>query len=366
MSNTIGDIVKLTIFGESHGKLIGATLDGMPSGIAISEAFIKKALAKRRPRGKFETARVENDDFEIVSGVYKGFTTGAPLTIIIPNSDVKSSDYDDMTHLARPSHADYSSHVKYHGFEDPRGGGHFSGRISAGIVAIGAICMMALNKLNIKIATHILKCGSVLDQSFTNVEQEIDHLLNNDYPLINDLKDEINKVIEEVKNDNDSIGGIVQTGIVNLPAGLGEPWFDATESQIAKAIFAIGATKGIEFGSGFAFASMRGSDANEQFAILDGKVVTLTNHNGGINGGITNGMPIIFNTAIKPTPSIGKTQKTIDFITNNEATITIKGRHDPAIIRRICPVIDAMTAIVLCDMLVKTYGSDVFKTDVKK
>lgn len=331
MKNSIGTNVILTLFGESHGDEIGVVLDGMAPGIEVSEEFIASQLSKRRPQGPTETARVEPDKFRIISGVFNGYTTGAPICIIIPNENKRSADYEASKGVARPSHADYTAHVKYCGFEDYRGGGHFSGRITAGIVAAGAIAIKALEKKGIAIDTQILSCGGGGD-----VEIEI---LN-------------------AKNDLDSVGGKVQTVITGLEAGVGEPWFDSLEGVIAKAVFAIGGVKGVEFGAGFRFAAMRGSEANDQFCLKDGKIETLTNNNGGINGGISNGMPIVFNTAVKPTPSIAREQQSVNFLTGKEEKIEIKGRHDPAIVRRICIVITSLVAVVLCDMLSLKGGTE--------
>lgn len=361
MSNSIGKNVILTLFGESHGPYIGVVIDGLSAGIKVNEDFINEQLAKRRPSLNIETARVEKDKFEIVSGVLNGYTTGMPLCIIIPNENTKSGDYDKTFGLARPSHADYVAHMKYSGFEDYRGGGHFSGRLTAAIVAAGAICLDALKKKNILIGTHILRCGKVYDTPFNNVEEEINIINNKDFPVISDCDKAMADEIFKVKMDNDSIGGIIQTAICNLPVGLGEPWFDSFEGIISNALFSIGGIKGVEFGAGFGFADLTGSTANDQFTYRMGQVVTKTNNSGGVNGGITNGMPVIFNAAVKPTPSISKPQDTIDFINNKEATLEITGRHDPAIIRRICIVVTSLVAIVVCDVLSGTYGKDYLK-----
>ena len=361
MKNSLGNSLVLTIFGESHGEIIGAVLDGLCPGLKVAEEFIRLQLTKRRPNNFFETSRIEKDEFKIVSGVFNGYTTGAPLTILIPNENKKSDDYEKMYGLARPSHADYTSFLKYHGFEDYRGGGHFSGRITTSIVAAGSICLKALEKFNIKIASHILKCHDIVDRNFTNnIASEIDKINKSDFPVIDDIKSKLLKVFEEAKSNCDSVGGIIQTAILNLPGGLGEPWFDSVEGLLSRALFSIGAIKGVEFGAGFEFAKMNGSVANDEFQVFKDKIITLTNHNGGINGGITNGMPIIFNTVVKPTPSIAQKQNTINFLNNTNASIEIKGRHDPAIIRRICVVIDSIVAIVVYDILSSRYGTDIF------
>ena len=351
MKNSLGTNVILTIFGESHGAAVGAVLDGVEPGIAIDKETIAYYLDRRRPCDITETARVEKDEFSILSGVFNGFTTGSPICIVIPNDNTRSEDY--QAGQARPSHADYVAHIKYGGFEDYRGGGHFSGRITAGIVAAGAIAIKALEKRNVHIATHILKCGSVTDSNFSDVHNEIELINKREFPVIGNIEDAMKAEILKARNNGDSVGGIVQTAVAGLPAGVGEPWFDSLEGMIAKAVFSIGGVKGVEFGAGFGFAGdgVYGSNINDSFFYDEDSVKTRTNNNGGINGGISNGMPVIFNTADKPTPSISKPQHTIDFIKKENIVMQVKGRHDPAIIRRICPVITAITAITIYDLI---------------
>ncbi len=361
MRNTIGDNLTLTLFGESHGEYIGAVLDGITAGIKVDNDFINYQLSKRRPQNKIETARIELDDYHIVSGVFNGYTTGAPLCILIPNQNIKSKDYDELKQIARPSHADYVAHVKYHGFNDYRGGGHFSGRLTAPLVAIGSILIKALEKKNIYIGTHILKCGEVKDSPFLGNADEIINLNNKSFPVIDDLEEPMRLAITKCAENGDSIGGILQTEIVGLPVGLGDPWFSSVEGKLANAMFSIGGVKGIEFGLGFGFSESVGSKVNDAFYIDGNTVKTKTNNNGGINGGITNGMPVVFNTCVKPTPSISKVQETVDFVENQDVTLSIKGRHDPAIIRRIAVVIDSITALIIADLLVAKYGVDFLK-----
>lgn len=363
MKNSFGNSLSVTLFGESHGEAIGAVIDGISPGICIDEEFIKKQLSRRRPSSPIDTARREPDNYRIVSGVFNGKTTGTPICIIIPNENTKSSDY--IYGPARPSHADYSAFCKYHGFEDYRGGGHFSGRLTAALVAVGGILMPALERLGIRLGTHILKCGGVKDVSFGdsangNIYNDISLLYNADFPVIDCERGcEMADKILKAKNDCDSIGGITQTAVVGIPAGLGEPYFDSIEGMLSHALFGIGGIKGIEFGYGFGFSDGRASELNDRLRMVNGKVTTETNNNGGINGGITNGMPVVFQCAVKPTPSISKEQETVDFIKCENTELTIVGRHDPAIIRRICPVIDSVTAIVVADMLVGKYGVDI-------
>ena len=358
MKNSLGTSVILTLFGESHGSEIGAVLDGFAPGIPVDEAFIAAQLAKRRPQGRTDTARREPDAFRIVSGVFNGYTTGAPLCILIPNTDTRSVDYEKNLGLPRPSHADYAAHVKYAGFEDWRGGGHFSGRITAALVAVGAIALAALRSKGIRIGTHILRCADVCDQAFSDVEDEIKALDAKDFPVIGPVEEAMTARILEAREQGDSVGGIIQTAITGLEAGIGEPWFSSLEGVLANALFSIGGIKGVEFGSGFGFADLRGSQANDAFCLENKQIRTKTNHNGGINGGISNGMPVVFNCAVKPTPSISVPQQTINLQTGQEATLRLTGRHDPAIIRRICPVISSLVAIVLCDQLALRHGTD--------
>ncbi|MBQ2809714.1 MAG: chorismate synthase [Clostridia bacterium] len=359
MKNTFGNSIAITIFGESHGEAIGAVLDGLCAGIDIDEEFIRAQLSKRRPQGKTDTPRVENDNFKILSGVFNGKSTGTPISIIIPNENTQSKAYNYG--VARPSHADYSAFCKYHGFEDYRGGGHFSGRITAGIVSVGAIAIKALEKIGIRIGTHILKCAGVADAEFSSLESDIETLGKRAFPTLSEnAEQEMTKLIFEARENGDSVGGVLQTAIIGVPAGVGEPWFDSVESMLSHALFSIGGVKGVEFGAGFALADMKGSEANDAFIYDGDRVVTKTNNNGGINGGITNGMPILFNLAVKPTPSISQPQKTINFIENENADLEIRGRHDPAIVRRACVVIDSITALVVADMIAQKFGTDVF------
>lgn len=359
MSNSIGKSITLTLSGESHGEMICAVLDGLAAGIPVDEAFVAVQLSKRRPSGITETARVEPDDFRIVSGVFNGMTTGAPVTILIPNVNVRSADYDELRFLARPSHADFVAHVRYAGFEDYRGGGHFSGRITAGIVAAGALAIKALESRGIRLATHILRCGGVDDSAFADFPAEIESLNAKAFPVIDDAAGK--KMIEKIEaagRNGDSLGGKIQTAIIGLDAGVGEPWFDSLEGCISNAMFSIGGIKGVEFGLGFGFAEGTGSELNDPWTVDGGKIVTSSNNNGGINGGMSNGMPVVFNCAVKPTPSISKEQDTVDLLSGQPAKLCVKGRHDPAIIRRICIVVSSLTAIVLCDMLALRYGRD--------
>ena len=359
MKNTFGSSVSLTVFGESHGKAVGAVLDGLAPGIPVEEADIASALAKRRPAGDTDTARREPDEFQILSGVFQGKTTGTPLCLVIPNTDARSDDYSYGE--ARPSHADYAAFCKYHGYEDYRGGGHFSGRVTAAAVAAGAILLRALERLGISVGTHILRCGGVSDREFDDVKRDILLLQKADFPVLDgSAKDRMTEEIRKAKADLDSVGGMTQTAVFGLPAGLGEPWFDSVEGLLSHALFSIGGIKGIAFGTDFDGTCVRGSDYHDAFRYENGRVTTVTNRNGGINGGITNGMPVLFRCAVKPTPSIGQEQDSIDFRKGENVRLSTAGRHDPSILRRVCPVIDSITALVVCDMLAQRYGTDVF------
>lgn len=359
MKNTFGTSVALTIFGESHGTAIGAVIDGLAPGIPIDNAFIEAQLTKRRPAGKISTARVEADKFEILSGVFNGKTTGTPIAILIKNENVRSGDYSEVSRLARPGHADYTAHVKYNGFEDFRGGGHFSGRITAALVAAGAIAISALAAKGITIATHIKSCAGINDRDFDDLCADIVTLSEMNFAVLDpNAAEKMHSAIEAAAADGDSVGGVLQTAVCGVPAGVGEPFFDSVESILSHALFSIPAVKGVEFGDGFRLAQMRGSEANDPFFMKNGKISTKTNRNGGINGGITNGMPILFNCAIKPTPSIFKEQQTVDYLKNVDARLSLKGRHDPAIVHRARVVVDSITALALCDMLSARFGTD--------
>ncbi len=360
MKNTLGTSVSLTLFGESHGPAIGCVLDGLAPGIPVDEAEIAAAMSARRSVSSLSTARRETDAVEILSGVYGGKTTGTPIALVIRNADTHSSDYAALASTPRPSHADFSALAKYHGFADPRGGGHFSGRLTAPIVAAGAICRAALAARGIAIGTHIARLAGIPDRAFSaNPREEIAALSAMPFAALDaDAAKKMRTAIEEARDAGDSVGGVLESAVCGLPAGVGEPFFDTLEGMLSHAIFAIPAVKGVEFGGGFALADMRGSEANDPFAYQDGRVVTTTNRSGGIQGGISNGMPILIRTAIKPTPSIYLAQKSVDLATGTDTEIAIKGRHDPAIIHRARIVLDSMIALVLADALSLRYGTD--------
>ena len=362
MKNTIGSSVAVTLFGESHGAYIGAVIDGLAPGIEIREDYIAHMLTLRRPAGNISTKRAERDEFSLISGVLNGKTTGTPITVLIPNENVKSGDYSQMKTVARPSHADYTAECKYHGYQDARGGGHFSGRITAALVAAGAICKYALEKKGIRIGTHVKSCAGIRDRDFLSLPADIAALDQKEFAVLDEnCEAPMKEAILAAAAEGDSVGGVLETAVIGMPAGVGEPWFDTVEGMLSHMMFSIPAVKGIEFGAGFALADMRGSAANDPLRIEEGRIVTSTNRNGGINGGITNGMPILFRTVIKPTPTIFKPQSTVDFGSMTETVLTPHGRHDPAIVHRARIVQDAACAIVLCDALALRFGTDFLK-----
>ena len=354
MKNTIGDSFAITIFGESHGEYIGCVIDGLAAGIKLDLAKINHDLTLRRPAGVISTSRIENDDFKIISGYFNGYTTGSALTIIIPNANTRSKDYESLKYLPRPSHADYAANMKYHGYQDYRGGGHFSGRLTAALVIAGSIAKQILEKHNILVGSHIQRLAGIDDELFANNPIEQIKAMNDKlFAVLDNNKGDL--MVEAIKNavaNKDSVGGIIETAVVGMPEGIGEPWFDTVEGILGKMIFSVPAVKGIEFGAGFKMSDLKGSEANDPFAYEHEKVITLSNNSGGINGGITNGMPIIIHTAIKPTASIAKPQKTVDLIKKENAILEISGRHDPAIVHR------AVVAIGLVDICSMHYGTD--------
>ncbi len=362
MKNTFGSSISVTLFGESHGEEIGAVLDGIAPGIKIDYEYIEKKLAERRPKDALSTARREPDNFRIVSGAYQGYTTGTPLTVLIKNENTRSGDYDKLRDTPRPSHADFSAECKYHGFQDTRGGGHFSGRITAPLVAVGAILRSALKNKGIEIGTHIKSLHNVPDREFENIENDVRLLDGKEFPALSDeAAEKMKNEILTARDMGDSVGGVLESAIVGIPAGVGEVWFDSVESVISHVLFSIGGIKGVEFGRGFDIAKLYGSEANDGMRTDGKRVYTTTNNNGGIVGGITNGMPIIVRSAVKPTPSIYKSQKTVNLSTMENADIKIEGRHDPAIIHRVKTVVDSVLAIAVSDMLAVRFGTDYLK-----
>lgn len=363
MKNTIGQSICITLFGESHGREIGCVIDGIAPGIAVDENYIASRLSLRRPSGLISTQRHEPDEFRIVSGVRDGRACGTPICILIPNTDTRSSDYESGDYLARPGHADYPAREKYHGYEDIRGGGHFSGRITAPLVVAGAILSQALEERGIYIGTHIERLGGVSDRRFSGntaqITEQIKAIADMDFAVFDPERGKLmREAVMAARADGDSVGGVLETAVTGMPAGVGEPWFDTVEGLLSHALFSIPAVKGVEFGDGFALADMRGSQSNDPLRACGGRAVAQSNRCGGIGGGITMGSPMIFRCAVKPTPSISREQQTVNLGTGENATLTIKGRHDPAIVHRARIVVDSMTAITLADMLAVRYGTD--------
>ena len=356
MSGMWGNNIRISIFGESHGNAIGINIDGLPSGFEIDLDKIMVEMSRRAPgKSPLSTPRKEGDVPEILSGYFNGKTTGTPLCAIIRNSNTKSKDYSKLKDVMRPGHADYTGAIRYDGFNDYRGGGHFSGRITAPLVFAGAICKQILESKGIVIAAHINSIGNVKDRSF--LESDINNELLNSFkgkelPLINsNLEAEMREEIMKARSDRDSIGVTIECAILGVNPGVGNPFFDSVESTLAHLMFSVPAVKGIEFGRGFDISKMRGSEANDEYYLDGENIKTRTNNNGGILGGITNGMPIVFNVAIKPTASIFKEQKTVNIETMEETTLSIEGRHDPCIVQRALPVIEAVAAIGILELV---------------
>ena len=352
MKNTFGSDLSLTIFGESHGRAVGAVLDGMAAGVPVDEAFLAACMDKRRARGDgLSTPRVEADAVQLLSGVVNGHTTGTAIALMIENQNTRSGDYAKTADLLRPGHADFTAYAKYHGFQDARG---------------GSIVLAALQRAGIDITTHIARCAGLADTPFAlddpaALAAQVETLASKTegFAVLDAAVEEPMKAaIRAAGAEGDSVGGVLETAILGLPAGIGEPYFDSVESEIAHLAFSIPAVKGIEFGTGFGFAGLRGSEANDAFRMTaEGAVVTATNHNAGINGGIANGMPVVFRTAIKPTPSIYKQQDTVDYIAKKDAQLSIQGRHDPCIVPRAAIVQTCAAALAVGDLLTARYGA---------
>lgn len=347
--NSIGNLFRVSIFGESHGECIGCTIDGFPAGFKPDLLLIDEELNLRSPRENLgSTSRLESDSYKIISGYYSERCTGMPLTALFQNTDAKPSDYSKC--IARPCHADYTASVKYHGYNDLRGGGSFSGRLTAPLVFAGALAKQLLSKYGIKIASHIQRIGKLTDRSFNAVMDDFPKL-DRSFPLIdNNLRSSFESELIRVKSNGDSVGAIVETAVLNLPIGVGEPFFNSIESCLSHILFSIPGVRGIEFGSGFKLTEHYGSEINDQF---DANGRTITNHSGGINGGLTNGMPLIFRLCFRPIPSIAKPQSMLNLDTGDIVMGSIKGRHDACIVPRGCVVVEACTAIAIYDLFLQ-------------
>jgi chorismate synthase len=354
VDNSLGKLFTMTSFGESHGRCVGAVIDGCPAGLAITEADIQKELDRRRPGGGVAaTERSEADRVEIISGVFNDRTTGAPICMVVWNEDVVSTDYEKIRFLTRPGQADYTAFMKYGGFNDYRGGGRFSGRITATMVMAGAIARKLLAILGVEIVAHTVAIGGVTAEAKSLDEIRKNRVKNPLWCADPKASREMLGLIEAVKKEGDSLGGVIEGVALNVPVGLGEPLFATLDGELARAMLAIPAVKGVEFGSGFATASKKGSENNDPFTLKDGRIATASNNAGGILGGLSNGMPVVLRVAVKPTPSISKSQPTVNIKDMAPATVTVKGRHDVCIVPRAVVVVESMMALTLCDLALR-------------
>ncbi|MFK4784522.1 chorismate synthase [Fusobacterium sp. MFO224] len=360
MSSVFGDKIKLSIFGESHGLGIGVVIDGLPAGLEIDLEEVKKEMRRRAPgRNKMSTPRKEKDEVIIQSGIFEGKTTGTPICGLILNTNQSSKDYSYLKNVMRPSHADYPGKIKYEGYNDYRGGGSFSGRLTAPLVFAGSLAKQYLKKYGIFVGAHISSVGKIKDDSFNTLNETkelFDEISNKEIPVINDrISEDMEKEISKARENKNSIGGKIECMIINVPAGIGEPFFDSVESRLSHMLFSIPAVKGVEFGLGFQISEIYGDEANDPMYIdNNGEVKTRTNNNGGILGGITNGMPVIFRVGIKPTPSIGRAQETVNIETKENTILEVNGRHDPCIVQRAVPVVESVAAVVILDLLLSS------------
>ena len=360
MSSTYGENLKFTIFGQSHGAAIGMTLDGIPAGLPVDFEELQAFLNRRAPgQNNWSTPRKEGDRPEFLAGVLDGFTCGAPIAAVIHNTNTRSGDYANLKDCPRPGHADYTAQIKYGGFQDTAGGGHFSGRLTAPLCIAGGLCKQWLAQRGIRIAASIAAIAGVNDDfevDFLNPQLD---LIGADFPVFSfDAGQRMREKIAEARSNCDSVGGIIACYITGVPAGLGEPMFGGVESRIAQIVYGVPAVKSVEFGIGREAADLRGSQCNDAFTVHDGRISTLTNNAGGILGGITNGMPVIFHTAIKPTPSISQPQRSVSLSKGVEQELVVKGRHDPCIVPRAVPVIEAAAAIALFDLILGNTQTD--------
>lgn len=358
MSSYYGNNIKFSIFGQSHSKGIGVVADGLPPGFEPDMDQLREFMGRRAPgKNRFSTKRKEADAFEVLSGLKNGAFCGAPFAVEILNSDTRSKDYSQLREIPRPGHADFTASIKYGGNQDEAGGGHFSGRLTAPLCLIGGICLQILEKEGIQIGTHIESIGGVKDRRFDPVNlkpEDFTSIRDKMLPVMDDSAEDLMAAkIDSVREEGDSIGGIIECGITGLPVGLGDPMFEGMENRIASIVFGIPAVKGIEFGAGFEVSEMKGSENNDCFRIKDDRVVTETNNSGGILGGITSGMPLIFRIAVKPTPSIFKAQKSVSLYKMEDTELQINGRHDPCIVPRALPCVEAATAIAVYDALLE-------------
>jgi chorismate synthase len=355
MGNSIGKSFSLTCFGESHGRCVGVVVDGCPPGLSVSISDVQMEVDKRRPiSDDVSTARREEDKVEFLSGIFKGHTTGAPICMLVWNKEVESSTYDELRWRPRPGHADLPALLRYREFNDYRGGGRFSGRITVAIVMAGAIAKKLLKRIDVEVLAHTIEVAGIkltkepsFDEIKSNVYNNIMRCANQEIALM------MEKAVQKAREDGDSVGGIVECTVLNLPAGVGEPIFDSLDAELAKILFDIPAVKGVEFGTGFSATRLKGSENNDQYTYKEGKIFTLTNNAGGILGGLSNGMPLVIRIGFKPTPSISKRQRTVDLKKQVDAPLQIQGRHDACIVPRAVPVVESAVAIVLVDHLLR-------------
>lgn len=359
MSSFWGENLKLSLFGESHANAVGIVLDGLPAGLELNAEKIAAEMDRRRPKSRLSTARREADQPEILSGLCNGRTTGTPLAAMIYNQNTRSADYESLKDIPRPGHADYTGSVRYGGFNDFRGGGHFSGRLTAPLVFAGSVCKQFLEEKGIEIGAHIANIGEVRDSLFdpVNLSPDLFRTLREELPFLDrDKADLARKTAEEAAAAGDSVGGSIECAVTGLKAGVGNPFFGSVESVLSSLLFSVPAVKGVEFGAGFSFCEMHGSSANDPYTFDEkGEVRTKTNNNGGILGGITDGMPLIFRVAVKPTPSIYREQQSVSLSKKEEVALRIEGRHDPCIVPRAVPVIEAAAAIALTELLLSQH-----------
>ena len=359
MSSTYGENLKLSIFGQSHGAAIGMTLDGIPAGLPVDPEALQAFLNRRAPgQNDWSTPRREEDRPEFLAGLLDGFTCGAPIAAVIHNKNTRSGDYANLKDCPRPGHADYTAQIKYGGFQDAAGGGHFSGRLTAPLCIAGGLCKQWLEEMGIRIGAHISNIAGHADDAFDPMVPDLNSV-SGDFPVINaDAGERMRRAIADARADGNSVGGIIECAVTGLPVGLGEPMFGGVEGRIAQIVYGIPAVKGVEFGAGFGVSGLRGSENNDDYTIRNSETVTLTNHAGGILGGITNGMPLIFRAAIKPTPSISKQQQSVSLSAMEDAALAVKGRHDPCIVPRAVPVVEAAAAIAIYDMILGNTQTD--------
>ncbi len=354
MSSTWGNHLKITVFGQSHSEAIGVVIDGFPAGFRVDFEALEKHMSRRAPgNAAFATARKEADKPEFVSGLVNGVTCGAPICALIRNTDTRSGDYQNIAQCPRPSHADYPAHVRYGGAQDVRGGGHFSGRLTAPLCIAGALCLQYLQQKNIHIGAHIAAIGDIADIPFdaTNVGKQ--HFLTDAFPTLStDAKKTMQERIAAARADGDSVGGVIEVAAVGLPVGIGNPPFDGLENRISSLFFGIPAVKGVEFGNGFEAATLTGSQNNDAYCVENGVIKTVTNRHGGILGGLSTGMPLVCRVAIKPTPSIAKEQQSVNLQTKQPQTLTVNGRHDPCIVPRAVPCVESALAVAIMDSMI--------------